>query len=90
MNEGASGKAITTLVFGILGLTTCPLLAIVAILLGKQDLLAIEQEFFPVADSGMARAGVICGYISVIPFLVALVASIGFLGIALLLDASRM
>ncbi|HEY0006554.1 MAG TPA: DUF4190 domain-containing protein [Pyrinomonadaceae bacterium] len=60
----ASPKAVMALVFGVMGFIICGLFGIGGIIIGRQELRAIEAGQSPVAGTGFARAGVICGWIS--------------------------
>jgi hypothetical protein len=60
-----SGKAIAALICGIVGLTSCGLVGIVAIVLGNQALREIAASGGRVEGEGLARAGVVMGWISV-------------------------
>jgi hypothetical protein len=55
---GASGRAIASLVLGILGIVMCGFLtAIPAAILGKMELNAIQRGESPIAGKGLATAG---------------------------------
>ena len=57
---GASGKAIASLIFGILGLVLCGCISgIVAVILGNQELKAIDSGRSSSAGRGLAKAGMI-------------------------------
>lgn len=59
------GQAITALVLGIAGLVLCPLIpSIIAIILGNQSRTRIAADPY-LEGEGMARAGVILGWIGV-------------------------
>ena len=63
----ASGRAITSMILGILGLTgMCILLGLPALILGKSELKAIKQKKSPIAGRGFAQAGFIMGIISTV------------------------
>jgi hypothetical protein len=81
------GLAIGALILGILGITSCPLIAsIPAVILGSQARARIEQD--PALEGeGIARAGVILGWIGIglsvlfiAAFIAALVAGLGSVG----------
>jgi hypothetical protein len=63
-STGASPRAVMALIFGILGFAMCGLLGIGGIILGRQELRAIEAGESSPAGSGLARAGLITGWIS--------------------------
>ena len=60
-----SGKAIAALICGIVGLTSCGLVGIVAIVLGKQARGEIGASGGRVEGDGLAQAGLVMGWISV-------------------------
>jgi hypothetical protein len=60
-----SGKAIAALICGIVGLTSCALVGIVAIVLGNQARAEIAASGGQIEGEGLARAGLIMGWISV-------------------------
>ncbi|MBN2190568.1 MAG: DUF4190 domain-containing protein [Candidatus Aureabacteria bacterium] len=64
--DKASGKAITSLVLGILGLLCCGPLAIVAWILGAMELSDIKKGLSSKAGEGMAKAGMIIGIIGTV------------------------
>lgn len=67
-----SGRAIASMVLGIVSLVTCfaygiigmPC-AIIAIILSKKARLAVQDGTAPISSLGMAKAGKICGWIGV-------------------------
>lgn len=62
--QGASGRAITSLVLGILGLPICcPLVAPIAWFLGAAELKDIAGGAAPAAGEGVAKAGKILGIV---------------------------
>ncbi len=63
---GASTKAIVALVLGIVGLVFCPPTAIVAWILGKQELNAIARGESSAQGRGVALAGFILGIIGTV------------------------
>ncbi len=68
-----SGLAIASLVCGILGLTTCLLVpGIPAVICGHMALSQIDKSPAPVAGRGMALAGLITGYVAVVPMIAGL------------------
>lgn len=60
-----SGKAIASLVLGILGPFTCAILGIVAIPLGHAALGDIRVRRGALVGDGLAKAGIILGWINV-------------------------
>jgi hypothetical protein len=68
--QESSGKAVAALVLGILGLTSCGLLGIVALFLGQQAQEEIAQSGGRLTGKGMADAGVVMGWICVALLLV--------------------
>ena len=64
--QGASTKAIVALVLGILGLAFCPPTAIVAWIIGKQELNAIARGESSAQGRGLALAGFILGIIGTV------------------------
>ncbi len=71
--EQTSGKAIASMVLGIVSIVTCmgygiigmPC-AIIAIVLAKKARLAIQAGTAPPSSQGMATAGRVCGWIGVV------------------------
>ena len=61
----SSGKAIAALICGIVGVTSCGLVGIVGIVLGNQARADIAASGGRVEGDGLARAGVIMGWVSV-------------------------
>jgi len=61
------------LVFGILGLVLCVIFGIIAWVMGNGDLNAIARGEMDPAGEGLTKAGKICGMISVILNIVAIV-----------------
>ncbi len=64
--DKASGRAITSLVLGIVGILCCGPLAIVAWILGAIELSDIKKGLSPRAGEGMAKAGMIIGIIGTV------------------------
>lgn len=80
---GASGKAVASLILGVLSIVTClPLFSIPAMILGKMEMTAIAQTKSPQAGLGYAKAGFWIGLVTTIllcgGFIIA--AAFGFLG----------
>jgi len=66
-----SGLAITSLVCGILGLTTCLMIpGIPAVICGHMALSNIKNSLSPIGGRGLAIAGVVMGYIAIAIILV--------------------
>ena len=68
----ASGKAVTALVFGILSIFMCPLLGVVAWVLGNGELKAIAAGEAPVEGRTLASVGKVMGMVMTILMIVAL------------------
>jgi len=70
-----TGLAVATLVLGILGLTMCPLVGVVALVMGIVCLVRIRNEPHRHGGRGMAIAGLTCGAVSLVwlPVLLAIV-----------------
>ena len=64
--SGAQSKATMILVFGILGIVCCGLLAPVAWYMGKNEVRMIEAGQLPANTLGTAKAGMICGIVGTI------------------------
>ncbi|MDF1809837.1 MAG: DUF4190 domain-containing protein [Phycisphaerales bacterium] len=87
--QQSSGKAITSMVLGILAIITClgygilgvPC-GIVAIVFAKKARLAVQDGTAPASSLGMATAGRICGWIGLILSALYLLAIIGIIVIA--------
>ena len=72
-----SVKAVLSLVIGIIGLFTCPLLgAVIAVVLGNQARTEIDQSGGRLTGRGLASAGLIIGWIGLLLFLILLVMAI--------------
>jgi hypothetical protein len=71
---GPSSRATTALVLGILGLLCCGLLGIPAIILGKQEMNLIDQGLAPVEGRGLAQAGFILGIVSLVLWVLGMLA----------------
>jgi Domain of unknown function (DUF4190)/GYF domain 2 len=70
MNPTTSGLAITSLVCGIVGLVTCLLFpGIPAVICGHLAMNQIANSPTPMVGRGMALAGLVCGYLSVLMLL---------------------
>lgn len=80
-----SGKAIASLVLGILSLTSCGPLGIIAIVVGNTALADIRASRGRLTGDGMAKAGVITGWIGVVLFVLGLVVGLAFMGGAIIL-----
>ena len=61
--SGAQSKATMILVFGILGIVCCGLLAPVAWYMGQNDVRMIEAGQLPASTLWTAKAGMICGMV---------------------------
>ncbi len=61
----ASGRAVASLVLGILGIQCGLLPGVVALFLAQQELAAIDRGESPAAGKGLAKGGLILGWISV-------------------------
>jgi hypothetical protein len=60
-----SGKAVAALVLGILGLVSCQLAGVAAIVLGNQATEEIAASGGRLGGEGMAKIGVILGWVAV-------------------------
>lgn len=60
-----SGKAVTALVLGILGLVTCQVLGVAAIIVGKQANDEIAASGGRLGGEGLAKVGIILGWVAV-------------------------
>jgi hypothetical protein len=60
-----AGKAVAALVCGIIGLTSCGLVGIAAVILGNQARNEIAMSGGRTQGDGMAQAGLIMGWISI-------------------------
>lgn len=70
INAPTSGLAITSLVCGIVSLVTCMvILGIPAVICGHLAMSQIANSPTPVGGRGMALAGLVCGYLSVLMLL---------------------
>ena len=80
-----SGKAIASLVLGILGPFTCAILGIIAIPLGHAALSDIRGRPGVLVGDGLAKAGIILGWINVALLILGVVWFIFFivLGVAM-------
>lgn len=63
---GGSGKAVTTLVLGILGIVCCQLLGPVAWVMGNGELKAIAAGTSPASNETLAKVGKILGIIGTV------------------------
>jgi uncharacterized membrane protein len=59
-------RGTTVLVLGILGLVVCPILGIIAWVMGNGDLREMQAGQMDPTGQGMTKAGKICGMIGVI------------------------
>lgn len=67
MNPVTSGLAITSLICGIVGLATCLVfMGIPAVICGHLAMRQIENAPALVVGRGMAMAGLVCGYLSLL------------------------
>ncbi|MFQ5350198.1 MAG: DUF4190 domain-containing protein [Thermoanaerobaculia bacterium] len=65
-SSGAKGSATLILVFGILGIVCCPILAPVAWFMANQELKGIAQGHIQASNEGTAKAGMILGIIGTV------------------------
>lgn len=70
---GGSGKAVTTLVLGILSIICCGLLGPVAWVMGNGELKAIAAGTSPASNETMAKIGKILGIIGTVLLVVSLI-----------------
>jgi hypothetical protein len=78
----SSSKAVMAVVFGVLGLFCCGLLAPVAWYLGNEELRFIEQGRLPDTNRGMAQVAKILGIIGTVLLVLALMWMLLFGGMA--------
>ena len=71
--EAASGRAVTALIMGIVGIVVCAPLAIVAWVLGKLELNAIARGESSSKGRGLAMAGYILGIVGTILIILGIV-----------------
>jgi len=79
----SSGKAIASLVLGILGVVSCGVLGIIALVLGKQAQGEIAGSGGRLTGQGMADAGVVLGWISVAILMLQVLGACLFFGLGL-------
>jgi Domain of unknown function (DUF4190) len=60
-----SGKAVTALVLGILGIVMCQVLGVAAVIVGKQANDEIAASGGRLGGEGLAKAGIILGWVAV-------------------------
>lgn len=60
-----SGKAVTALVLGILGIVVCQVLGVAAIIVGKQANDEIAASGGRLGGEGLAKVGIILGWVAV-------------------------
>ncbi len=85
-NSQTSGKAVTSLVLGIVGLATCfsygvigmPC-AILAIIFARKAELQVQAGLAPVTSLGLAKGGRICGWIGVALNAIGLLVAFGYI-----------
>ena len=77
-----SGKAIAALVLGVLGIVSCQLLGIAAIVLGQQAGQEIATSGGRLGGEGFAKAGVIMGWVAVGLLVLGVVGFVFFFAIA--------
>jgi hypothetical protein len=75
-SKKASGRAVTSLVLGILGLTCCGIMAPIAWILGSMELKDIGSGLSSSAGKGYATAGKILGIIGTILIILSMVFAI--------------
>ncbi len=80
----ASGRAIASLILGILGLNCGFLPGIIGLVLAVQELAAIEQGSAPPGGRNLARGGKILGYVNI-----GLLGLVVLIGIAIGVGAAR-
>jgi hypothetical protein len=80
-----SGKAVASMVLGIVGLVTCfsygvigmPC-SILAVVFARKAELAVQAGHAPVTSLGMAKAGRVCGWIGIAVNAIALLVVVGY------------
>ena len=77
-----SGKAVAALVLGILGIVSCQVLGIAAIVLGQQASDEIAASGGRLGGEGFAKAGVIMGWVAVALLVLTVLGFIVFFAIA--------
>lgn len=83
-----SGKAIGALILGILSLTSCgPIAGIIAIILGNSATDEINRSGGRLAGEGLAKAGVIMGWVSIALLVVVILFACVIFGLAGLANA---
>ncbi len=71
-------RGTTILVLGILGFVICPICGIIGWVMGNKDISKMEAGIMDPEGLGQAKAGKICGIISVILWALGIIAYIGF------------
>ena len=71
-------RGTTILVLGILSFFICPICGIIAWVMGNKDIPKMEANTMDPEGLGQAKAGKICGIISVILWALGIIAYIGF------------
>jgi K+ transporter len=71
-------RGTTILVLGILSFIICPICGIIAWVMGNKDIPKMEAHTMDPEGLGQAKAGKICGIISVILWALGIIAYIGF------------
>ena len=81
---GASGRAVTILVLGVVGLLCCNLTAPVAWVLGWLELRDIRQGTAPPQDQSFAQIGMVLGIVGTVLLVFALLWMFAFGGLAMM------
>jgi hypothetical protein len=81
---GATGKAITIVVLGIVGLVCCPLTGPVAWVMGAQEIKAVQRSEAPAANQSLAQIGMVLGILGTVMLAFGLLWVFAFGGLAAL------
>lgn len=84
----SSGKAVTALVLGLVGLLVCQLVGIAAIIVGRQARDEIAASRGALAGDGLAQAGVILGWVSLALMVLGIVFFVVFMAFGMALSGT--
>ncbi|MDD5644931.1 MAG: DUF4190 domain-containing protein [bacterium] len=82
--DKASGRAVTALVLGIVGMLCCGPLAIAAWILGAMELSDIKKGLSSKAGEGMAKAGMIIGIVGTVLMILGILIWISIMAIGIM------